>query len=244
MKILKEIFGRIWALWGLLSFVSTFFIIFIPSMICYLIPGKKGQDIFIAISRIWMTFWLHIIGCPVTVNGKEYFKKDTAYIVTYNHNALLDVPISAPCIPAGNKTIAKSSFTKIPLFGWFYRKGSVIVDRNSDASRRQSFEEMKSVLKQGIHMCIYPEGTRNRSKDPLKKFHAGAFKLAVDTQTPLMPAVIFNTRKAMPIHKKFYLWPYKLRLDFLPPVAATDISADDLKDKVFKIMWDHYEANQ
>ncbi len=244
MKILKEIFGRIWALWGLLSFVSTFFIIFIPSMICYLIPGKKGQDIFIAISRIWMTFWLHIIGCPVTVKGKEYFKKDIAYIVTYNHNALLDVPISAPCIPAGNKTIAKSSFTKIPLFGWFYRKGSVIVDRNSDASRRQSFEEMKSVLKQGIHMCIYPEGTRNRSKDPLKKFHAGAFKLAVDTQTPLMPAVIFNTRKAMPIHKKFYLWPYKLRLDFLPPVAATDISADELKDKVFKIMWDHYEANQ
>jgi len=187
---------------------------------------------------------LHIIGCPVTVNGKEYFKKDMAYIVTYNHNALLDVPLSAPCIPAGNKTIAKSSFTKIPLFGWFYRKGSVIVDRNSDASRRKSFEEMKSVLKQGIHMCIYPEGTRNRSQDPLKKFHSGAFKLAVDTKTALMPAVIFNTRKAMPIHKKFYLWPYKLRLDFLPPVDATDITADELKDKVFKIMWNHYEANQ
>jgi len=244
MKIIKEILGRIWALWGLLSFASTFFIIFIPSMLCYLIPGKKGQDIFIAISRIWMTFWLHIIGCPVTVNGKEYFKKDMAYIVTYNHNALLDVPLSAPCIPAGNKTIAKSSFTKIPLFGWFYRKGSVIVDRNSDASRRKSFEEMKSVLKQGIHMCIYPEGTRNRSQDPLKKFHSGAFKLAVDTKTALMPAVIFNTRKAMPIHKKFYLWPYKLRLDFLPPVDATDITADELKDKVFKIMWNHYEANQ
>lgn len=103
---------------------------------------------------------------------------------------------------------------------------------------------MKSVLKQGIHMCIYPEGTRNRSQDPLKKFHSGAFKLAVDTKTALMPAVIFNTRKAMPIHKKFYLWPYKLRLDFLPPVDATDITADELKDKVFKIMWNHYEANQ
>jgi len=85
MKIIKEILGRIWALWGLLSFASTFFIIFIPSMLCYLIPGKKGQDIFIAISRIWMTFWLHIIGCPVTVNGKEYFKKDMAYIVTYGN---------------------------------------------------------------------------------------------------------------------------------------------------------------
>ena len=244
MKIFKEVFGRIWALWGLLSFVTTFFIIFIPSMLCYLIPGKKGQDIFIAISRIWMKFWLTIIGCPVIVTGKKYFEKNIAYIVTYNHNALLDVPLSAPCIPAGNKTIAKTSFAKIPFFGWYYRKGSVLVDRNNDASRRKSFDEMKEVLKQGIHMCIYPEGTRNRTNDPLKKFYAGAFKLAVDTKTPVMPAVIFNTKKAMPIHKKFYLWPCRVRLDFLPPVDATNISADELKDKVFQIMWDHYEANQ
>jgi 1-acyl-sn-glycerol-3-phosphate acyltransferase len=244
MKIFKEIFGRIWALWGLISFTSTFLIIFIPSMLCYLIPGKKGQDIFIAISRVWMTFWLYIIGCPVTVTGKEHFAKNKAYIVTYNHNALLDVPISAPCIPSGNKTIAKTSFAKIPLFGWFYRKGSVLVDRNSDASRRKSFEEMKQVLQQGIHMCIYPEGTRNRTKEPLKKFYAGAFKLAVDTNTAILPAVIFNTKKAMPIHKTFFLWPCRLRLDFLTPVDSNDISAEELKDKVFKIMWDHYEAHQ
>ena len=244
MKIFKEIFGRIWASWGLISFVTTFLIIFIPSMLCYLVPGKKGQDLFIAISRVWMTFWLHIIGCPVSVTGKEHFVKNKAYIVTYNHNALLDVPISAPCIPAGNKTIAKTSFASIPLFGWFYRKGSVLVDRNSDASRRKSFEEMKHVLQQGIHMCIYPEGTRNRTKEPLKKFYAGAFKLAVDTDTAILPAVIFNTKKAMPIHKKFFLWPCRLRLDFLSPVETNNDSAEELKDKVFKIMWDHYEANQ
>ncbi|OIR01113.1 1-acyl-sn-glycerol-3-phosphate acyltransferase [mine drainage metagenome] len=244
MKIIKEILARIWALWGLVSFVTTFFIIFIPSMCCYLIPGKKGQEIFITISRIWMFVWLRLVGCPVKVTGKEHFAKNKAYIVTYNHNALLDVPLSAPSIPAANKTIAKSTFTKVPLFGWYYRKGSVIVDRNSDASRRKSFEEMKNVLKQGIHMCIYPEGTRNRTNDPLKKFYSGAFKLAVDTQTQVMPAIIFNTRKAMPIHKAFYLWPHRLRLHFLEPVDATNISADELKDKVFKIMWDYYELNQ
>lgn len=244
MKLLKEIAARIWAFWGLISFASTFLLIFIPSMMCYLIPGKKGQKIFIDISRIWMTAWLHLVGCPVKVKGKEYFAGSTAYIVTYNHNALIDVPISAPYIPAANKTIAKSTFTKVPLFGWYYRKGSVIVDRNSEASRRKSFEEMKSVLKQGIHMCIYPEGTRNRTTNPLKKFYSGAFKLAVETKTPILPAVIFNTRKAMPIHKKFYLLPHRLQLHFLPPVDANNISAEELKDKVFKIMWNHYQANQ
>ena len=244
MKVFKEVAGRIWAAWGLVSFVTTFFIIYIPSMLCYLIPGKKGQEIFITISRIWMTGWLWLVGCPVRVFGKSQFSDGRTYIVTYNHNALIDVPISAPFIPGPNKTIAKLSFAKVPLFGWYYRKGSVLVDRDSDSSRRKSFEEMKKVLKEGIHMCIYPEGNRNRTKEPLKRFYAGAFKLATDTGTPVMPAVIINTRKAMPIHKKFFLWPCALRLYFLPPVDATDISTDALKDKVFKQMWEFYETHQ
>ena len=57
MKVAKTIFGGIWALWGLISFVLTFLIIFIPSMIPYLVPDPKGQDLFIRISRIWMTVW-------------------------------------------------------------------------------------------------------------------------------------------------------------------------------------------
>jgi 1-acyl-sn-glycerol-3-phosphate acyltransferase len=43
----------------------------------------------------------------------------------------------------------------------------------------KSFEKMKAVLEKGMHMSIYPEGTRNRTAEPLKKFHDGAFKLAV-----------------------------------------------------------------
>lgn len=244
MKLIKEIFGRIWALWGITTFIITFLIVFIPSMSTYLIPGKKGQHIFIIISRVWMRVWLFLIACPLKVKGTGNFKKGKTYIVTCNHNSLMDVPLSCPFIPGANKTIAKKSFTKAPLFGWFYAKGSVLVDRNSEESRRRSFIEMKDTLAAGMHMSIYPEGTRNRSADPLKTFHDGAFRLAVETGKPIIPAVIFNTKKVLPIHKAFYFMPHRLEMHFLQEISPSGKSAKQLKEEVFHVMWNYYLDNK
>ena len=118
----------------------------------------------------------------------------------------------------------------------------MLVDRNSDASRRKSFDDMKKVLRQGMHMCIYPEGTRNRTNEPLKKFYDGAFKLAVETKTAIIPALIFNTKKALPANKFFYFLPHKLEMHFLEPVAPGINTVDQLKEKVFTIMKDYYSS--
>jgi 1-acyl-sn-glycerol-3-phosphate acyltransferase len=232
------------AVWAIITFIVTFIIIFIPSMLSWLIPDPKGQRYFIWVARIWMNVWLRLVGCPVKVCGKENFEKGKTYIVTCNHNSLLDVPLSSPFIPGGNKTIAKTSFAKIPLFGFFYMKGSVLVDRKNDNSRRLSFEKMKNVLNKGIHMCIYPEGTRNRTNEPLKKFHDGAFKLAADTGKAIIPSVIFNTKKALPLNKFFFFWPYKLEIHFLKPVSSSGKTYDKLKEEVFEIMKTYYSSHQ
>jgi len=236
MNLLKNIFARIWAFWGLLSFAATFLIIFLPAMVSYLFKERAGQILFIRISKFWMDVWLFLVGCPVRVTGKENFIKGHTYIITFNHNALLDVPLSCPYVPGPNKTIAKASFAKVPLFGWFYSKGSVLVDRKDEKSRTQSFEAMKAVLAAGIHMCIYPEGTRNRSSEPLKQFYDGAFKLACDTETAIIPAIITGTKKAMPINKTFYLLPTRLRMHFLPAISSRNISVKELKEEVFEVM--------
>lgn len=200
----------------------------------------KGQKYFIAVSRIWMNVWLFLIGCPVKVSGKENFKPGIAYIVVFNHNALLDVPLSAPFVPGGNKTIAKASFAKIPIFGTFYKRGSVLVDRKNEKSRTRSFDAMKKVLAKGMHMCIYPEGTRNRSAEPIKPFYDGAFKLAMAAKTEIIPCVIFGTKNAMPINKKFYLLPTKLKMHFLPPVTSANKTVKELKEKVYSDMVEEY----
>jgi 1-acyl-sn-glycerol-3-phosphate acyltransferase len=229
------------ATWALLTFIVTFLIFYIPSMLCWLIPEPKGQDIFIRIARYWMNVWLFLVGCPVKIKGRASFKKGRQYIVTCNHNSLMDVPLSCPYIPGPNKTIAKSSMAKIPLFGWYYMKGSVLVDRNSDTSRKQSFEKMKEVLAKGMHMSIYPEGTRNRTDQPLKSFHNGAFRLAVETNTAIIPAVIFHTKKVLPPNKKFYFRPHFLEMHFLQAVEPGGYSVEELKERVYTLMKDYYE---
>jgi 1-acyl-sn-glycerol-3-phosphate acyltransferase len=243
MNIIKNIFARIWAFWGIISFMITFLIIFPISMMVHLFKNKiKGQQYFITVSRIWMQVWLRLIGCPVKIAGLQNFEKSENYVVVFNHNALLDVPLSAPFVPGANKTIAKASFARIPIFGMFYSQGSVLVDRKNEKSRVKSLDVMKNVLKSGMHMCIYPEGTRNRTGQPLKAFYDGAFKLAIDANKNVMPCIIKGTKEAMPIHKTFYLLPTKLSMQFLPSVSSSGKTAKALREEVFNIMLQAYTS--
>lgn len=192
-----------------------------------------------------MNIFLPLIGCPVTVRGREFFKPGETYIVVCNHNSLMDVPVSTPYIPGGNKTIAKVEMATVPLFGLIYRTGSVLVDRKSETSRRESFDKMKAVLDMGLHMCIYPEGTRNKTSEPLKSFHDGAFRLAISTGRPILPAIIFNTKKVLPINKILYAMPHRLYFHFLPPVAITEgDTTESLKSAVRALMSEYYANRQ
>ncbi|MES2777921.1 MAG: lysophospholipid acyltransferase family protein [Bacteroidota bacterium] len=237
MRFLKDIFGRIWAVWGLIAFTGTMLVVIIPLCITYLIPEPTGMRVYAFISRWWMRVFLFLIGCPFKIYGKENFKKGQNYVVIGNHNSLMDVPLLTPFLPGGNKTIAKKALAKTPLFGWIYARGSVLVDRNSDASRSKSFDDMRKVLSSGLNMLIYPEGTRNRTGDPLKSFYDGAFRLATHSQKDIMPVCIFGTSKALPVHKPFYLMPTVLRVYILPPIPVAGHTAASLKKLSFDTMW-------
>ncbi len=239
MKILKEITGRILALWGLLTFILTFLVTYIPAMLAYLIPDPKGTMYFIRWARVWIRMWLFLAGCPLKIRGQHYFEKGKTYIVTCNHNSVLDPTLSCPFIPGPNKTIAKDFYAKIPIFGWYYARGSVLINRKDEQSRKKSYDKMKEVLSKHMHMSIYPEGTRNRTDQPLKKFYSGAFHLAEDTGNDIIPAVLFNTKKALPFGKPFYFQPCTLEIHFLPPVTVSGRPASEIKDEVYEKMHDY-----
>ena len=99
---------------------------------------------------------------------------------------------------------------------------------------------MKKVLAAGMHMCIYPEGSRNRSLETFRPFYDGAFRLALAAEKEIIPCVIFGTKKAMPINKKFFLWPTRLKMNFLPPVSSSGTTVKELKEKVFNTMLREY----
>jgi 1-acyl-sn-glycerol-3-phosphate acyltransferase len=239
-----SIFGRIWAVWVIVVFVATMLVVLIPILLfSYFRPDPAKTKAWVTLSRIWMSVFLPLAGCPLRIRGREKFATGQSYVVVCNHNALVDVPVSYPFIPGGNKTIAKIEMARIPIFGLFYSTGSVLVDRKSEASRKDSFNKMKDVLAMGLHMCIYPEGTRNKTAEPLKSFHDGAFRLALSTRRAILPAIIFNTRKVMPATMGFFFRPSPLYLHFLDPVAAEPgESVESLKNRVFAIMSAHYTA--
>ena len=238
-KIIKEILARVFALYGLIIFFLSLLII--SPAVTIMRMRFKDPELAVVVHkwfRGWMRFFTTAILSPIRIRGEEHFQPGENYIVACNHRSMMDVPVSTPFIPGANKTIAKKSMSKIPLFGTVYKAGSVLVNRKSERSRRKSYDEMKKVLAMGLHMCIYPEGTRNKTGMPLKNFRDGAFRLSVETGKKIIPAIIVNTSKVLPVDKTFYLWPAPLRIIFLEPVSPEGLTIEELNQKVFRIMWD------
>ena len=243
MMMMRNILGRIFALWAAIVFIGSMLIVWIPIWLTGFWPEPKRTVNVFKIFRVWMTFFFVFSGVRRTITGRQHFKKGENYVVVCNHNSFMDIPLSSPGIPGPNKTIAKTEMAKIPVFGMVYKRGSVLVNRKSEESRRSSYARMKEVLAMGLHMCIYPEGTRNRSGEPLQRFHDGAFRLAVETGKSIIPAVIFGTPKVLP-RSSFFFWTSPVQMHFLPPVAVTGKSVQELKDEVFEIMRDYIVRHQ
>ncbi len=243
MKFIKSLIARILAIWALFVFATTMFVFFPFYMLCFIIPEPQKTRYHRFLSQLWMGTFLFLSGCTFEVTGKEVFDGLDNAVVVCNHNSLIDIPVSTPFLARANKTIAKKSFIYVPLFGWIYQFASVIVDRKNNQSRRKSYEEMKRVLNNGLDMLIYPEGTRNKTNNPLKSFYDGAFTLSVDTQKPIVPVVILNTKRILPAKPILYLRPGKIVLNILPAISPAGHTTETLKNLVFEIMAAHYEKN-
>jgi 1-acyl-sn-glycerol-3-phosphate acyltransferase len=241
---LKNILAKIFAVWALIIFIITLLPVALIMWIIGIAHEPRRTKIFRQISKVWIRIFFFLIGCSLKVVGKNNFKPGEKYIVTCNHNSLMDVPVSTPFIPGANKTIAKAELAKIPLFGLIYKRGSILVDRNDKNSRKDSYRKMKNVLNMGMHICIYPEGTRNKTEFPLKDFHSGAFRLAVETRTPILPALIFNTKKILPPGKSFYFLPAKMEIHFLSPIyIKPEDNYELLKIKIHDLMSKYYSEH-
>ncbi len=156
---------------------------------------------------------------------------------------MADVPVSSPGIPGPNRTLAKVEMAKIPIFGYIYKCGSILVTRQDAQSRKDSVPLMVEALEQGLHLCLFPEGTRNKTDQPLARFYDGAFKVAILAQKPIIPGVIFGTKSILNSSKNIWAWPHKIQLHFLPEISTEGLTSSDtdmLKQKVFDTMKEYY----
>ena len=128
---------------------------------------------------------------------------------------------------------------KIPVFGYIYRNAVVMVDRSDAEHRARSVQVMKSVLRRGVSIFIFPEGTFNMGHSPLKEFYDGAFRIALETQTPIKPVIFADSLDLMNHSSIFSIRPGISRAIFLEEVTVEGLTRKDsvmLKEKVWKLM--------
>lgn len=124
--------------------------------------------------------------------------KDKVYILSSNHTSLADILLMLALFPNCFLFIGKKELTKFPLFGFFYKRTNILVDRKSLRSRRDVFERAGKKINQGIGVCIYPEGGVPKDKPLLGAFKNGAFKLSVDKNIPIIPITFFDNEIKLP----------------------------------------------
>jgi len=188
---------------------------------------------------LWADVWFFLIFIFSKRSFESPHDKERPYIFVANHSSLLDAAILSKAFRQPLRPLGKVETSKVPMFGFIYRKAIVTVDRSSPVNRAQSVRILKSILAKKISVLFFPEGTYNETNLPLKDFYNGAFRVAIETQTPVKPVLFLDAYSRMHYQKIFSLNPGRCRIIFLDEIPVTGLKisdTDDLKWKVYEIM--------
>jgi 1-acyl-sn-glycerol-3-phosphate acyltransferase len=168
-------------------------VIFLP---LFLITGN-ATPLYNAAQTIARTGY-RLAGIRVEVTGRERVPPNTACIFMANHVSNLDPPALLPNIPGRTSAFLKRSLMRIPVLGWGFQAGEFIpVERDGRReSARDSVQAAQRILKKGIHITTFVEGTRSRDGRMLP-FKKGPFYLAKETGAPCVPVSIWGTESMM-----------------------------------------------
>lgn len=224
------------------------FLLFLIGMICVL-PfvavfslqgGLKGGDRIYEICRYWDDAWLALVGIRHTNVFESTPDPHKKYVFVSNHISYLDIPLILQAVRRNAfRILGKAEMTRYPLFGFIYGQAVVLVDRSTATARSRSVRELRSMLAAGRSVFIFPEGTFNETGRPLKHFYDGAFRIAIETGTPLQPILFPDTFDRMHYGSLLSLRPGKTRAIFLPEVEVAGLHIGDLpvlKQKVYSLM--------
>ena len=230
---------RIYAFYAILIFL-VMLLIFMPFAIAVARLNKKQKGLAVMkMAHVWCDLWLFMIGIRHRRIVEQEVVKKRAYIYVSNHNSYMDIPQLLKAVRSPLKGLGKAEVGNIPLFGMIYKAGVVTVDRSCPEARAKSVKELKEVLQEGISIYIAPEGTFNESNVPLSKFYDGAFRLAIQTQTPIKPLLFLDAVDRMHWSSLWTLNPGKLRtvyLEEISPEGYTEESLPALRQKVYDYM--------
>ncbi len=242
MKLLKFLWHTLFSIYGYLLFIIMMLVLF-PFIVVASFYGKVlGGNAIYKICQLWTD----ALFCCWGIRHKNYFEQphdiNKPSIFVFNHISYLDIPMLMKTICYQHfRVLGKAEMAKVPIFGYIYKNAVVMVDRGNKAKRAASVWQLRRVLNKGISVAIFPEGTFNTSAAPLKEFYDGAFRLAIETQTPIKPILFLDTFDRMHYQNIWSLSAGKSRAIYLEEISVEGLTKEDvqaLKKKVFDLMAD------
>lgn len=242
MRVIRTIFSPLYSIWAAGWFILFLLTVLPVALFLKLCFPHTADSRFFVYGSGWASFWMRICGIRYRVHDRDtFYKKGTSYVICSNHISLLDVFCSTIPLRVPVRVLAKKEIKRIPLLGAGFAMVSEFVDRSSPESRRRSFEKLGNDLRKGGYsIFMYPEGTRNRTRLPLKDFYDGAFRLAIQSGVPVCAFVAAHPRTVFDPKGIFFKPGGKIDIYFLPPYATEGLTESDvpaLKEKVRRDMW-------
>lgn len=240
MKLLRKFIGVLFTVYAFAIFLTCMFLL-LPLIVVASFFGKiKGGNFIYKLCKLWARFVLMMLG----MYHKNIFESphdvSRQYVFVFNHISFIDIPVILRSVQNQHfRILGKAEMAKIPIFGFIYRSAAVLVERDDPEKRAKSVKQLKSVLKKGISVVIAPEGTFNMTHRPLKNFYDGAFKIAIETETPVKPMLFLDTYDRLHYESIFSLTPGKSRTIFLEEISVDGLTLNDvdlLKERVYKAM--------
>jgi len=229
-----RLLSMLWRLWFYTSVLLAIVLLF--PFIFTTAQRPEHYPRFFFWARVWARLVLIFSGFAVSATWHERPDKDKVYIIVANHTSMVDILMTLVLFPNCFVFIGKRELAQLPVFGYFYKKTNLLVDRRSLRSRREVQEKAGKILERGRGLCIFPEGGVPEVEVLMAPFKNGAFTLAVKHGVPLIPVSYLDNKRHFPFHW-WRGYPGRLRAiihPFLLPQMDQKGEAERLKRTCFK----------
>ncbi len=228
MKKILRFLQYLYTFYALLWFILLMLLV-LPFTLFFSIFGKiRGGNYVYTICNWWGWIWYGLIG----VRHREIYEKphnrQQQFIFVANHISYMDIPAVVRSVHQPVRVLGKREMVRYPVFGWIYRMAVILVDRSDTEKRAQSVRALKAALQKHISIFIFPEGTFNETGKPLKEFYSGAFRIAIETGTPIKPLLFLDTHARLNYRGLFELTPGPSRVVYLEEIPVTSYGMEDV----------------
>jgi 1-acyl-sn-glycerol-3-phosphate acyltransferase len=227
MKLFKVIFWVLWRIWFYVLMAVPILVMF--PLLFISILKETWYPYFFKLARIWAKIILFGMGFHYKVEIDEKIIPHKSYMFIANHTSMMDIMLMLATVKNPFVFVGKKELVKIPLFGFFYKRTCILVDRDNPKSRLEVFDRAQKRINQDLSICIFPEGkVPDDESILLDEFKDGAFRLAIEHHLPIVP-IVFADNKERFSYTFLSGSPGKMRIKILHFIETADKTSSDRK---------------